>query len=58
MFVKENPDSKKKASFLGVPEPTEWLAALSTPYALCNREGKQTFVKNEKKYLCTRNLNL
>ena len=41
-----------KALCLGVSEPTKWLAAQSTVYALSNRHGKQAFVKeNEKNYV-------
>ena len=38
-----------KALCLGVSEPTKRLAAQSTAYTLCNRQDKQTFVKESKK---------
>ena len=54
-----NFQNKLKALCLGVSEPAKWLAAYSTEYALCNRQGRHAFVKeNEEKYLCKRNLNL
>ena len=33
---------------LGVSEPTKWLAAQSTATALPNRQGNQTFFKENK----------
>ena len=39
---------------IGVSEPIKRLAAQSTAYTLCNHQGKQVFVKENKKqkYLC------
>ena len=38
-----------KALCLGVSEPTKQLTAQSTAYGLRNRQGKQTFVKENEK---------
>ena len=40
---------RSKALCLGVSEPTKWLAAKSTAYALRHQLGKHAFVKKNNK---------
>ena len=45
---------RSKALCLGISEQTKWLAAQSLAYPLRNRQGKQTFVKENEKNICVK----
>ena len=45
---------RSKALYLGISEPTKRLAAQRIAYALRNRQGKQVFVKENKKNICVK----
>ena len=45
-----------KALCLGVSEPTKQLTAQSTAHGLRNRQGKQTFAKENEKNICVKEI--